>query len=79
MLALNLSTGAHPGPSQASQKGPLSDPKKLLDDLFEFDKVPACRCGSQGRNGACISQDNIAEPVIKKIGEYVDREAFCRA
>ena len=24
---------------QASQKGPLSDPKKLLDDLFEFDKA----------------------------------------
>lgn len=24
---------------KASQKGPLSDPKKLLDDLFEFDKV----------------------------------------
>jgi dynein heavy chain len=23
---------------EASQKGPLSDPKKLLDDLFEFDK-----------------------------------------
>ncbi|CAL1150093.1 unnamed protein product, partial [Cladocopium goreaui] len=41
---------------EASQKGPLSDPKKLLDDLFEFDK------------------DNIAEPVIKKISEYVDRE-----
>ena len=43
---------------EASQKGPLSDPKKLLDDLFEFDK------------------DNIAEPVIKKISEYVDREDF---
>ena len=23
---------------EASQKGPLSDPRKLLDDLFEFDK-----------------------------------------
>ena len=31
----------HLGSSQASQKGPLSDPKKLLDDLVEFDKVAA--------------------------------------
>lgn len=27
------------GRAEASQKGPLSDPKKLLDDLFEFDKA----------------------------------------
>lgn len=24
---------------EAAQKGPLADPKKLLDDLFEFDKA----------------------------------------
>jgi len=43
---------------EASRGGPLADPKKLLDDLFEFDK------------------DNIPEPVIQKIGPYVDREDF---
>jgi len=59
---------------EASQKGPLSDPKKLLDDLFEFDKDNIPEAVVQ-RLGPYIDREDFDPNAIKKAS--VACEALC--
>jgi dynein heavy chain len=59
---------------EASQKGPLSDPKKLLDDLFAFDKDNIPEAVIQ-RFEPYVEREDFDPPMIKK--SSIACEALC--
>jgi len=59
---------------EASQKGPLADPKKLLDDLFEFDKDNISE-GVISKISPYIDREDFDPAAIKKAS--VACEALC--